>query len=130
MFITREMDYCIRIVRALQHGGMLSANDIALRENMPQAITYKLLKNLLKADVVESFRGAEGGYKLKVDCTQISLMDLFRKLGIEVHINKCQTPGYICENLDCKQCKVHQELDRIQSVLTDELSKKSLSEIL
>ncbi len=130
MFITREMDYCIRIVRALHHGGMQSANDITLRENMPQAITYKLLKNLLKAGVVESFRGADGGYQLKIDCSKMSIMDLFRQMGVEMHLNKCLTPGYQCENIDCNTCKIHQELNRVQSVLTEELSRKPLIEIL
>lgn len=130
MFVTREMDYCIRIVRALSQGGILSANEIATKEHIPPAITYKLLKALLKAGVVESFRGADGGYRLKIDCSRMSILDLFKQLGIEVYINKCLTPGYKCENLDCEMCKVHLELNRIQSVLTAELSRKSLQEIL
>ncbi|MBP3729471.1 MAG: Rrf2 family transcriptional regulator [Lachnospiraceae bacterium] len=130
MFITREMDYCIRIVRALHHGGMLSATEIAAKENMPQAITYKLLKQLLKSDIVKSFRGAEGGYKLNINCNSVTIMDLFRKMGIEVAINKCLTPGYMCENIDCNVCKVHQELNRIQTVLIEELGRKPLASIL
>ena len=130
MFVTREMDYYIRIVRALYHGGLQSANEIATKENMPPAITYKLLKAMLKADIVKSFRGTDGGYQLTVDCSNFTLMDLYRRLGIEIIVNKCMMPGYQCENISCDKCKVHQELSRIQAVITRELSSKPLCEIL
>lgn len=130
MFVTREMDYCIRIVRALSKGGILSANEISSREHIPAAITYKLLKTLLKAGVVKSFRGAEGGYQLDIDCSQTSLLDLFRKLGIEVLVNKCLSPGYKCENISCEKCKIHLELNRIQNVLMEELGSKTIAELV
>ena len=59
MLITRETDYAIRVVRALHRGGQLSAREIAERENMQQAITYKMLRKLSKAGVVVNVLLAE-----------------------------------------------------------------------
>ena len=46
MLMTREMDYALRILRALYQGGQLSAGTIAQREHMPKAVTLKILKQL------------------------------------------------------------------------------------
>ena len=130
MFITREMDYCVRIIRALYRKGMLSAGEIADLENMPQAITYKMLKQLTHAGVINSFRGAEGGYQLAISPTKTTLLDLFNQLDIELFVNRCLRPGYVCENIDCGQCGAHREFERIQTALNNELSAKPLSEFL
>ena len=44
MLITREMEYALRILRALYRGEQLSATAIAQREHMSKAVTLKILK--------------------------------------------------------------------------------------
>ena len=68
MLMTREMDYALRIVRALYRDGQLSAASIAQREQVPKAITLKILKQLHTAGLVDSRRGPSGGYLLQRDC--------------------------------------------------------------
>ena len=46
MLMTREMDYALRILRALHREEQLSAAEIAQRESIPKAITVKILKKL------------------------------------------------------------------------------------
>lgn len=102
MLITRETDYAIRVVRALHRGGQLSAREIAERENMQQAITYKMLRKLSKAGVVESRRGVEGGYILTRPVDELYLYDLFDALDEEMLLTECLEPGY-----DCKIGRAH-----------------------
>ena len=61
MLMTREMDYAMRILHALFQEKQLSAADIAQRENMPKAVTLKILKQLHAAGLVTSRRGPSGG---------------------------------------------------------------------
>ena len=98
MLITREMDYTLRILRALHQNGMLSAAAVARLEHMQKAITLKLLNRLLAAGIVESRRGASGGYFLKRRCEDMCVYDLFQVLGEPPLINRCQREGYTCEN--------------------------------
>ena len=37
------MDYAVRVVRALKDGTKVSATEVAKKEHLPQAITYKVL---------------------------------------------------------------------------------------
>lgn len=130
MLITREMDYAIRAVRALRRTELLPAAEIARQENMQPAITYKVLKQLVKAGIVESRRGVEGGYLLRRPCTELTLWDLFHALGEDLLVTVCLQPGHRCDNNADGGCGVHQEFSRIQHRLEAELRQKSLEELL
>ena len=54
---------------------------------------------------------------------------VFSALEEPVHINRCQGPGYRCENRPKGDCGLCRELSRIQLVLDQELRKTPLSAI-
>lgn len=127
MMMTREMDYALRILRALHREGQLSAAGIAEKECMPKAITLKILKQLHAAGLVSSRRGPSGGYVLEKSCQALYLSDLFQALGEALLVNRCQQEGYRCENYPGGGCGLCRELSRIQAVLDGELRKTPLS---
>lgn len=127
MLVTREMDYALRILRALYQNKQLSAAAIAQREHMPRAVTLKILKELHAAGLVTSRRGSSGGYLLSRPCETLYLGDLFQALGESLLVNRCQRPGYRCENRPEGDCGLCRELSRIQQILDAELRKTPLS---
>lgn len=129
MLVTREMDYALRILRALHRDGQLSAAAVAQREHIQKAITLKLLNRLLSAGIVESRRGVSGGYFLKRPCEELSIYDVFQSIGEPPLLNRCQREGYQCENLSESGCGVCRELDRVQEILDRELRRTPLSDI-
>ena len=129
MLVTREMDYALRILRALHRDGQLSAAAVARQENMQKAITLKLLNRLLAAGIVESRRGVSGGYFLKRPCEELSIYDVFQSIGEPPLLNRCQREGYSCENFPKGGCTICRELCRIQGVLNQELQRTPLSDI-
>lgn len=129
MLMTREMDYALRILRALYQDGQLSAAAIAEKEHTPKAVTLKILKQLHAAGIVTSRRGPNGGYLTERPCEELYLGDLFQALEESPLVNRCQRPGYRCENFPEGNCGLCRELSRIQSVLDAELQKTPLSAI-
>ena len=129
MMMTREMDYSLRILHALYGEGQLSAAAIAEKECMSKAVTLKILKQLHAAGLVSSRRGPSGGYALEKPCEELCLSDLFQALGETVFVNRCQRPGYHCENQPPESCGLCRELSRIQGVLEEELYRTPLSAI-
>lgn len=127
MLMTREMDYALRILRALHREEQLSAAEIAQRESIPKAITVKILKKLHTAGVVSGRRGSSGGYLLERSCEELYLWDLFQALGETVLVNRCQRSGYQCEARPEDGCGICRELTRIQAVLDRELRQTPLS---
>lgn len=130
MLVTREMDYAMRVVRALEgREGLSTAADVAERERIPQAVTLKILKRLTAAGIAESRRGVAGGYRLRRDAEELTLYDLFRVFDKEPLLNRCQAPGYRCENYPEGDCGTCRELCRIQGILDAELRRTPLSRL-
>ena len=130
MLITREMDYAVRVVRALKDGTKVSASEVAKKEHLPQAITYKVLNSLLKSKLIGSMRGLNGGYYLKCDLSNTTLYDICVALGEDMSITECVREGYDCINNRCGECILNKEFNRIQSSLNRELQMTTLDKLL
>lgn len=130
LLVTREMDYAMRVVRALDGRESLdTAAIVAEREQMSPAVTLKILKRLTAAGIVESRRGAAGGYRLRRPSEELTLYDLFRVFGKEPLLNRCQAADYRCENYPEGDCGTCRELCRIQAILDAELRRTPLSRL-
>ena len=130
MLITREMDYAVRVVRALKDGTKVSASEVAKKEHLPQAITYKVLNSLLKSKLIGSMRGVNGGYYLKCDLSNTTLYDICVALGEDMSITECVREGYDCIKNRCGECILNKEFNRIQSSLNRELQMTTLDKLL
>ena len=130
MLITREMDYAVRVVRALKDVTKVSASEVAKKEHLPQAITYKVLNSLLKSKLIGSMRGVNGGYYLKCDLSNTTLYDICVALGEDMSITECVREGYDCINNRCGECILNKEFNRIQSSLNRELQTTTLDKLL
>ena len=130
MLITREMDQAVRVVRALKDGTKVSASEVAKKEHLPQAITYKVLNSLLKSKLIGSMRGVNGGYYLKCDLANTTLYDICVALGEDMSITECVREGYDCINNRCGECILNKEFNRIQSSLNRELQMTTLDKLL
>ena len=62
------------------NSGPIQIRDIALAHNIPQHYLEQLLVSMKKAGLVESIRGAHGGYTLARHPTEISIMDVLTSL--------------------------------------------------
>ena len=132
MLITRECDYAVRVIRALSDEERLSVNDICEREEITAPFAYKILKKLQKAKIVRGYRGVHGGYSLKRNVSELTLLDVYQAIDSGMYIIECMNPKKKCcrdEKLE-GGCEVHQELVRIQTNLQRMLSEKTQQEIL
>ena len=130
MLINRECDYGLRIVRNLSTDEVVSIREIAKKEDITNAIAYKVAGKLEKGGLIESVRGNRGGYRLTRGLDEISILDIYNIMEPNAAINECLVPGKNCPMLSGgKPCAVHDELRRIQDVLFEELGSKSLAEI-
>jgi Rrf2 family protein len=129
LFITRECDYAIRVVRALSDSEKKPVNVICEEEHVPVYFAYKILKKLEKAKLVRSIRGSIGGYQLAKDLNKITILEIVSAIDSELFLNACLKDGFDCpRNPEGDCCKVHIELDRIQERLAKMLEEKTMDE--
>lgn len=129
MFITRECDYAVRVVRALKGTRKLSVNEICEKEDITAPFAYKILKKLQKAEIVKGYRGAKGGYSLKKSLKELTLLEIYRAIDPNLFLIDCLDENYECSR-DCSTCSVHKELSEIQMEVWAMLSRKNMEEIL
>jgi Rrf2 family protein len=60
------------------HQGAIKIRDIAAESNLPEKFLELILLELKNARMVESVRGAHGGYRLRREPDQIPLSDIIR----------------------------------------------------
>ncbi|MDR3247561.1 MAG: Rrf2 family transcriptional regulator [Treponema sp.] len=130
MFITRESDYAVRIMRMLQDGTRKTVQAICEGEAVPFQFAYKILKKLEKGGLVQSYRGAMGGYALSKETPGITLFDVISAVDEKLLLTECLGHDYRCPlNLGGRVCKVHGEFARIQALILAGLKERSLDQI-
>lgn len=67
----------------------VSINSISARQNISEAYLEQLMRSLRKAGLIESVRGAGGGYRLAKSADQISVGDALRALEGDLKAVAC-----------------------------------------
>ncbi len=132
MFITRECDYAVRVVRALKVGKKLSVNEICEKEDITAPFAYKILKKLQKAGIVRGYRGAKGGYSLKKPLKELTLLEIYQAIDPKMFLIDCLEPGYLCTRNQAGEtmCTIHQELMDIQKEVCELMKRKNMEDLL
>ena len=84
-------DYGTMIVTALavEPARLYSAQELAGRTHVSAPTVSKLLKLLTKAGLIESLRGAKGGYKLVRAPDQITVADVIAAIDGPIGLTQC-----------------------------------------
>jgi len=87
----------------------------------------KILKQLSKADILTSTRGAHGGYQLARDSKDISALEIIRALEGPVALTECSTEHNDCEIKSC--CEMQSKWQIINLAIRGALDNLSLAEL-
>ena len=131
MFLTKECDYAIRVVRDLADLEIKPVKMICDNEHIPIAFAYKVLKKLDKAGIVRAYRGASGGYQLAKNPDSISLLEIVCAIDDQLFLNACLKEGHVCSrNEDGESCKVHLELEKVQALVIEAFKATYMTEVV
>jgi len=110
-----------------QDGRLCSASEVAANTHVAAPTVQKLLKLLARAALVESVRGADGGYRLARSPRAISAAEILDALEGPVAITECSTAESHCE-LE-STCHVGGAWQKINSALRVALEDISLLDL-
>lgn len=127
MNITLEADYALRIVYSLTVENVKTdASSLSEKIGVTLRFTLKILRKLLLAGIVKSFKGTHGGYMLNADPSEITMYDVISAIDGPLPVNRCTQEEYECMNPSLKNglpCSMHlvfmnisQELKKMLSV--------------
>ena len=97
MHINLESDYAVRIVQYLaQSNERRDAQSIADSTCVSLRFTLKIMRKLVAADIVQSFKGAHGGYTLSRPASSITLRQVIEAVEGPYRFSRCVDNGYAC----------------------------------
>lgn len=132
MRITSESDYALRIIAAMsKRSDVTDAKTLAEDTNVTLRFTLKILNKLVGGGIAESYKGARGGYKLKLSPDKISLKMVIELIDGPVAIVRCLESEECCSlNQDKTACEFHHIFDYISLDLASKLGKITISDVI
>ncbi len=109
----------------------MAARDIALAEQLPGDYVEQILLRLRRAGLVESVRGAKGGYFLAKDPTAISMRDIMAASEHQTFEMNCVTHPIDAERCSpTSSCSIRPVWYALQQRVDDLLGSISLADLM
>jgi Rrf2 family protein len=128
--LTKKADYGLMAMKHLaEHAdsGACSAKDVAESYGIPQEVLAKILQRLVKAGLLHSQHGINGGYSLARDPGTITAFEVIRAIDGPLFITSCVTVRGECDQSD--RCNVKEPLRRVSHSIEEVLRRLTILEM-
>jgi Rrf2 family protein len=128
--LTKKADYGLMAMKHLAehgHGGACSAKDVAESYGIPTEALAKILQRLVKAGLLVSQHGTNGGYTLARKPETISAFEVIRAIDGPLFITSCITVRGECGQSG--RCTIREPLRRVNDSIEQVLKSISISEM-
>lgn len=128
--VSKLSDYAtVLLVRlAAEPGRVQSAADLAEAVHLEPPTVSKVLKLLAAAGLVESRRGANGGYRLARPVAQISIVEIIEAIDGPIGMTECSRREGRCSHEP--HCDVRAPWQRISDAVVASLSRIRLADMV
>ena len=130
MHINLESDYAVRIVQYLaQSNERRDAQSIADSTCVSLRFTLKMMRKLVAADIVQSFKGAHGGYTLSRPASSITLRQVIEAVEGPYRFSRCVDNGYACNCSSVTACPFHSVFDDLTQMVIQKLDEATFDSL-
>ena len=129
--LTNESDYALRITNELAMiGTVVSAKDLAERTDVTIRFALKILRKLSLAGIVDSKKGAQGGYYLKRLPSEVSIGEIIEVIEGPIHVSNCSRNDYVCpRSMAADECRFHRYFCDLNDRIRRELYEVKLASV-
>jgi len=103
---------------------------IAERQNISQAYLEQIFVKLRRAGLVESIRGAAGGYRLGRNADEITIADIVGAVDEAMEVTRCENAGLEGGCVNGQRCITHDLWDELERHITSFLRAVSLGDVV
>ncbi len=105
-----------------------NARELADHVDLPLPVVSKILKSLAREGVLESHRGARGGYSLKTDAERLTVAQMITVLEGPVAMTECAASEGLC--LHEESCAMRSPWQLINHVVKNALEGITLADLV
>ena len=127
--LTKKADYGLIAMRFLAENGTVSASakDIAEAHGIPPELLAKILQKLVKARLLSSHHGTNGGYLLARDARTITALEVIKAIEGPLFLTSCVTTRGECGHTS--RCTVREPLRKVSQSIEEVLSKITIGDM-
>jgi Rrf2 family transcriptional regulator, iron-sulfur cluster assembly transcription factor len=104
--------------------------DISLRQGISLLYLEQIFSKLKKNNIVQSFRGVNGGYNLSKNPDQIKLANIFSAVQEEIKTVQCKKESKKGCNGKATKCITHNLWDELEIHIQNFFNKKNLGDLI
>jgi Rrf2 family protein len=126
--LTKKADYALMAMKHLAERssqGSLSAKDVADAYGIPPEALAKILQKLVKAGLLHSQHGTNGGYMLVRPANTISAFEVIQAIDGPLFITSCITVRGECDQSD--RCNIREPLRKVNESIEAVLKRIKIS---
>lgn len=124
MKLNQATDYAFRMVlhmSVLPKDSKMTGGELSQAEMIPERFLLKIMRSLIKAGIMKSYRGIDGGFALNKSPKEITLLDVIVAIEGDAYLHKCLYDPSSCNKRCMGVCAVNEVMGSIQERLTKEL---------
>ncbi len=127
--ITRDTDYAVRalVFMARQKDGIVSVSKLVEELRIPRPFLRKILQVLNKKGILNSHKGAGGGFGLARPAKKILLEDLIEIYQGPFRLNECMFKKRACPERGI--CALKREIDNIERYVASGLRSIAIADL-
>ncbi len=133
MRITHAADYAIRLTYCLaMHDTVVGTKVIAEETGVSLRFALKILQKLVQSEIIVSFQGKKGGYKLNRSPEKISIGEIVESIDGPLEITHCLAGEFACTRMGSKkaECEFHQAFQSVNAAIRQQLYALTLDQFL
>ncbi len=126
--LSQTVEYALRAMMYLGSldGTAVNSQTIAAQTRVPPGYLSKVMRDLVVAGLVSSFRGPNGGFVLARPPERITILDVVSAVDPIVRIRECPVGNPLHKTL----CSLHQRLDDALAAIERTFRETTLAEML
>ncbi len=129
--ISRGTDYATRAmlyIAGAENGGTATTQEIAEHQGISQIFLPKIVRRLVQAGLLRTYRGAAGGVNLSQSPGDINLRQIIEAMEGPIALNRCLTGPGQCQRENI--CPVHEVLSEAQKDLLNAFESSTLDQLV
>lgn len=129
-FIRRGTDYalrCLTYMACFPKGEVFIVTSVAKKRKVSPKFLHKIFQKLTRAGILDSQRGAQGGFSIARDPAMITARNIVEIMQGPVAFNRCLNEKDECDR--SRICSIRKNLDTVQKRFINALDKLTLKRL-
>lgn len=128
-FITRNTDYALRAICYIsKHKTVVAVDELVKKLGVPRSFMRKILQQLNKKRILDSFKGQGGGFKLRALPEKIYIIEIMRIFQGQVGLNGCFLKKDVCPNKG--KCVLRKKIRSIEENVFKQLKEITIASLV